>query len=464
MRFCVLTSAICLFVSSAALAQQRWEKNYGGTSDDEGYSVQQTRDGGYIVTGMTFILGSSNQLYLIKTDASGDTLWSKVYGDAGVEYGLSVRQTSDNGYIIAGFTTSFGAGFEDVYLMKTDASGESLWTKTYGGVGYEVGNCVQLTADGGYIIVGTTTSVGDSAQVYLIKTDASGDTLWTRVYGRPGYAYGYSVEQTRDSGYIVAGSSMTNGSSYQAYLIKTDASGDTLWTRTYGGPNNDPVYSVQQTADSGYIAAGTTNSFGNSVQYYVVKTDASGDTLWTRTYGGTSDEVGYFVRQTADGGYVVTGSSNSFGDNRQVYLVRTDSDGDTLWTRTYGGTSYEVGRWVEQTADMGYIITGYTASPGPFEQVYLVKTDAAGSVAVLETPNAEVQTPNCWPTIVRDMLELPEAVSGRRSAVRATLLDVGGRKVLSLRPGANDVSRLAPGVYFILSERPALRWRVVVVQ
>jgi hypothetical protein len=441
----MLILAAFLLVPSAAIAQQRWEMTCGGSSYDIGYFVQQTTGGGYIVTGMTHSFGDDDQVYLIKTDASGDTLWTRTYGGAGVEYGLSVQQTT-GGYIIAGYTMSFGAGVEDVYLIKTGASGETLWTRTYGGASYDVGNSIQQTMDGGYIVAGTTTSFGDSAQAYLIKTDANGDTLWTRTYGWAGYDYGYSVQQTTDSGYIVAGSTLSFGTNYEAYLIKTDASGDTLWTRTYGGPNNDPVYSVQQTTDGGYIAAGQTNSFGNSIQYYLIKTDAAGDTLWTRTYGGTSDEAGYFVRQTADGGYVVTGSSNSFGDARQVYLVKADVAGDTLWTRTYGGTGIDVGYCVQQTSDLGYVVAGWTTSFGNLEQVYLVKTDAAGSVAVEETPNAEARTTNAVP-VVRGVLFLAEATSLKPQAT--SLLDAAGRKVMELRAGDNDVSRLAPGVYFI---------------
>jgi hypothetical protein len=446
MRFYMLIPAIFLLVPSVAFAQQRWERTYGGSSYDMGYFAQQTTGGGYIVTGTTHSLGDNDQVYLIKTDASGDTLWTRTYGGAGVEYGFSVQQTT-GGYIIVGYTMSFGAGIEDVYLIKTGASGETLWTRTYGGASYDVGNSIQQTMDGGYIVAGTTTSFEDSAQAYLIKTDANGDTVWTRTYGWAGYDYGYSVQQTTDSGYIVAGSTLSFGTNYEAYLIKTDASGDTLWTRTYGGPNHDPVYSVQQTTDGGYIAAGQTNSFGNSIQYYLIKTNAAGDTLWTRTYGGTSDEAGYFVRQTADGGYVVTGSSNSFGNARQVYLVKTNSNGDTLWTRTYGGTSIDVGYCVQQTADLGYVVTGWTTSFGNLEQVYLVKTDAAGSVGVEERPKAEARVANSSATVVRGVLFLAGATSCKPQA--ASLLDASGRKVLDLVPGPNDVSRLSPGVYFV---------------
>jgi len=176
----------------------------------------------------------------------------------------SVQQTTDGGYIVAGYTTSFGAGVSDIYLIKTDASGTTLWTKTYGGTDYESANSVQQTFDGGYIVAGFTASFGaGSSDVYLIRTNSSGDSLWTRTYGGISGEAGNSVQQTTDSGYIVAGYTVSFGAgSDDAYLIRTNSSGDTLWTRTYGGPFDEVATSVQQTSDEGYIMAGRTYSFG----------------------------------------------------------------------------------------------------------------------------------------------------------------------------------------------------------
>jgi hypothetical protein len=191
--------------------------------------------------------------------------------------------------------------------------------------------------DGGYVVAGIYDYFGSDAQVYLVKTNASGDTLWTRTYGGTDYDYSYSVQQTSDGGYIIAGWTSSFGNQDQFYLVKTNSRGDTLWSRTYGGTNNDWCFSAQQTADMGYIIAGETNSFGNSWQAYLVKTNASGDTLWTKTYGGAGSDCGYSVQQTSDTGYIVAGWTNSFGNGYQVYLIQTNAAGDTLWTRVYGG-------------------------------------------------------------------------------------------------------------------------------
>ena len=334
-------SLLTFFFALPTFSQQRWERTYGGASGDYGHSVQQTSDGGYIVAGLTRSFGAGNyDVYLIKTNASGDTLWTRTYGGKNWDQGNSVQQTTDGGYIIVGYTSSFRDTLsDDVYLIKTDASGDTLWTKTYGGNFGDEGWSIQQTSDGGYIIAGITSSFGVNTDVWLIKTNASGNTLWTRTYGGTSWDLGEDVKQTTDGGYIIAGWTRSFGNSDQVYLVKTNASGDTIWTRTYGGTNQDWGNSVQQTLDGGYIVAGWTNSFGNTWQVYLIKTNALGDTLWTRTYGGAMEEYGYSVHQTTDRGYIVVGVTSSFGNNYQVYLIKTNASGDTLWTRTYGGAA-----------------------------------------------------------------------------------------------------------------------------
>jgi hypothetical protein len=445
-RLAMILGIVTLLFFSFAHAQQRWERNYGGASEDRGYSVQQTTDGSYIVTGYTSSFGTGGQAYLIKTNASGVPLWETTYGGASEDWGYSVQQTQDGGYIVAGFTTSFGNSSQ-VYLVKTNASGDTLWTKTYGGAGTDQGYSVKQTTDGGYIIAGFTSTSGNGDQAYLIKTNASGDTLWTKTYGGVDDDYGWSVQQTSDGGYIVAGYTYSFGNSVQVYLVKTNASGDTLWTRTYGGANYDWGYSVQQTQDGGYIVAGFTNSFGNSSQAYLIKTNASGDTLWTRTYGGAGGDEGCSVQQTQDTGYIVAGWTGSFGNGNQVYLIKTNASGDTLWTRTYGGAGADYGWSVQQTSDGGYIIAGFTTSFGNGWQVYLVKTDANGNVGVEETRNAEFGMRNAELRITPNPFTSFATLPGHE-AERFSLYDVSGRRVgtyLGNRIGEG----LSPGVYFL---------------
>ena len=301
-----------------------WTRTYGGSDWDEAYSVQQTSDGGYIIAGSTSSFGAGgSDVYLVKTGSSGDALWTRSYGGSGDDYGFSVQQTSDGGYIIAGVTGSFGAGGYDVYLLKTDSSGDTLWTGTYGGNCYDYGRSVEQTSEGGYVIAGYTYLYGP-ADVYLLKTNSSGETLWIRSYGGSRDDYGFSVQQTSDGGYIVTGATLSFGAGgADVYLLKTDSSGGSLWTRTYGGSDYDDGYSVRQTSDGGYIIAGYTWSFGAGLSdVYLLKTDSSGGTLWTRTYGGSSEDVGYSLQQTSDGGYVIAGVTYSFGaGSSDVYLI-----------------------------------------------------------------------------------------------------------------------------------------------
>ena len=374
----------------SSLAQITFERIYGGNNDDRGDCVQQTQDGGYVIAAQTNSFGTgAYDVYLIKTDPLGDTMWTRTYGGSGYDYGECIQQTQDGGYIISGWTDSFGAGRSDVYLVKTDSMGDTVWTRTYGGSDDDRSYSVQQTHDGGYIIGGWTQSFGaGSYDVYLIKTDSLGDTVWTKTYGGSEPDYGRCVQQTHDGGFIATASTYSFGAGvYDVYLIKTDPLGDTMWTRTYGGSDNDGGYSVQQTQDSGYIVAGWTYSFGSgSYDVYLIKTDSLGDILWTRTYGGGSGDGGFSVQQTQDGGFIIAGRTYSFGAGWcDVYLIKTNSLGDSLWTRTYGGGDNDYGECTQQTQDGGYIIAGWRLYlGGNVSDVYLIKTDENGLVGITE--------------------------------------------------------------------------------
>jgi len=339
---------------------QGWEMTLGGTDGDKGYSVQQTTDGGYIIVGSTTSFGngnSSTDVYLIKTDGSGIEQWSQTFGSIGNNEGggNSVQQTTDGGYIITGqesFAPPAGIG-HDVYLIKTDSNGDSLWTKTFGGIGHEEGNCVQQTTDGGYIITGWTRSFGNgNDDVYLMKINGSGIEQWSQTFGGTDYDKGYSVQQTTDGGYIITGytESFGNGSR-DVYLIKTDVNGIEQWSQTYGGTGQDDGSSVQQTTDGGYIITGSTESFGNGeYDVYLIKTDSNGDSLWTKTFGGINMEEGYSVQQTTDGGYIIVGGTDSFGNGSiDVYLIKTDGNGNI--TSTFN-IPINPNRKLEKTVDM----------------------------------------------------------------------------------------------------------------
>ncbi|KPJ52923.1 hypothetical protein AMJ39_06520 [candidate division TA06 bacterium DG_24] len=457
---------VALLVPLTADAQITFERTYGSAFGEWGYSVEETSDGGYIIAGGAEpYAGGQSDAYLIKTDISGDTVWTRTYGGSNWDWGYSAEETDDDGYIIGGYTGSFGAGGDDVYLIKTDSSGDTIWTRTYGGPDYDHGRSVDQTSDGGYIIVGEFQPYGGAPKdVYLVKTGASGETVWTRTYGGGDEEYGRSVDQTSDGGYIVGAWAASFGAGgLDVYLLKVDASGDTVWTRTYGGQDHEEDRWVRQTSDGGYVMAGFSESFGSGgYDIYVIKTDATGDTAWTRTYGGSDDEYGYSVEETGDGGYVIAGYTASFGaGGYDVYLIKTDASGDTVWTRTYGGADDDYARSIDVTSDGGYVVAGYTASFGAGgDDVYLIKTDAEGLVQVTEEPREEPHPgafalmqnrPNPFRATTAIRFALPSA-----QPVKVTLYDARGAVVRELTSG-----KMHAGVHELLWDGLDARGREV---
>jgi hypothetical protein len=366
---------------------QGWEQTYGGTSYEFGYSIQQTTDGGYIICGNTESFGNGmRDVYLIKTDGSGSQQWSQSYGGSGTDVGYSVQQTNDGGYIISGSTESFGNGGHDVYIIKTDNNGDQQWFQTFGGSGvYDRGRSVQQTNDGGYIIGGSTTSFGNSSDVYLIKTDGNGNQLWSKTYNEGSTDYGVDVKQTTDGGYVVCGysNSIISNGNFDIYLIKSDNNGNEEWSSKFGGAGVEHGYSVQQTTDGGYIISGYTDNINTSnYDVYLIKTDGNGNQLWSQTYGGSGYNEGKSVQQTNDGGYIICGYTESFGNGMEdVYLIKTDGNGNEIWSQRFGGADNDQGWSVQQTTDGGYIISGYTESFGNGDRdIYIIKTDANGNI------------------------------------------------------------------------------------
>jgi len=370
----------CVHVGFTQPPDTLWTRTYGGPYCEVAYSVQQTSDEGYVLAGVTYTFDAGGiDFYLVKTDPSGDTLWTHTYGtDDDERTATSVRQTADGGYIVAGDVFSYFSDIVPMCLMKTDGAGNEIWTRYYAGGGPTYASSVQQTTDGGYIVGGMTHTYGPSGDdFYLVKTDGVGNTIWARTYGGNGGEAGSSVQQTADGGYIMAGTTGSFGAGARDfYLVKTNSSGDTLWTRTYGGSGEDWASSVRQTSDGGYILVGQTASFGSGCyDIYLVKTNGSGDTLWTRTFGGNGDDVGRSVQQTADGGYIAIGTTESFGaDERSFYLVRTNSMGDTLWTGVYAGNGWSCDAYCgQQTTDVGYVVAGDIWSETGVD-FYLMKT------------------------------------------------------------------------------------------
>jgi len=393
-----------MLLTMCALAQPDtlWTQTFGTIQLDRGNCVQQTSDGGYIITGTYDYNWWSwdSYLYLLKTDATGNPEWEQITGGDNTYEGFCVRETSDGGFIIAGYT---GYTYQfDVLLVKTDVYGNISWTQTFGGDGFDASYSVEQTSDGGYIIAGSTNAYGAGASdVWLIKTDASGIEEWNQTFGGLDPDVGESVQQTSDGGYIIAGHSASfGGGDDDAYIIKTDASGNEEWYQVYGGPTGDYGYDIRQTTDGGYIMAGMTTGYGDpNGDVYLIKMDASGTVEWIRHPGGDSADAGYSVQQTDDGGYIVAGFTESFGAGwYDVYLVKLDVNGNEEWQQTVSGREYEDANCVHQTNDGGYIITGYTDSYGAGNlDLWLVRLEGETTppdVMVTLTPyNPPIQIP-----------------------------------------------------------------------
>jgi hypothetical protein len=356
---------------------------FGGTRSDAGNAVELTTDGCYIVAGFTASYGEGrDDAWLIKVDDAGSARWQHTIGGTGRDRANSIQQTAEPGYIVTGYTDSKGAGGYDLWLVKTGGSGNVMWDTTFGGDGNEWGNSVIQSADGGYVVAGFTGSTGAGGyDAWLVCTDDEGRLVWDRTFGGGQYDVANCVRQTRDGGYIIVGYTASQGAGGDdLWLIKTDSMGQELWNRTFGDVDTDVGNSVQQTSDGGYIIAGSLGFRGATAgDMWLIKTDSLGNRMWDRTFGGSGYDVGNSVQQTLDGGYIVAGNTDSLGaGGGDILLVRADAAGSEVWSRTFGGISYDAGSSVRQTADGGYVVAGLTVSFGLNGDVWLIRTDANG--------------------------------------------------------------------------------------
>ncbi|NKQ39245.1 MAG: PGF-CTERM sorting domain-containing protein [Methanosarcinales archaeon] len=382
-----------------------WDRTFGGFWWDGAQSVQQTTDGGFIIVGVTNSFGAGDRdVWLIKTDVSGNEEWNRTFGKSGREGAFSVQQTTDGGFIMAGRTDSIGAGYRDMWLIKTDAAGNKEWDRAFGGSDWDGAQSVQQTEDGGFIIAGTTQSFGaGKSDFWLIKTDAAGNKEWNRTFGGSDWDSAWSVQQTADNGFIIAGVTDSFGAGYRdMWLIKTDAAGNKEWDRTFGGLGDDWAFSVQQTKNSGFIIAGETDSFrmGNIDDVWLVKTDAFGNEEWNRTFGGFYLDSAQSVQQTKDGGFIIAGKTKSFGaGGSDVWIVKTDYAGNKEWNHTLGGSDRDLARSIQQTSNGGFIIAGETESFGVGADIgwlgnfWMVKVGPEGIILPELGPEPEFEIP-----------------------------------------------------------------------
>lgn len=450
MTKCFLT-CFSLALFSSAFTQVVFQKTYGGPDYDSGSSVEQTTDGGYILLGSTSSFGNGwNDAYLIKTNQQGVELWHKTFGGTDWEFGNSVRQTSDGGYILCGGYG--GLGDDSLNLIKTDGNGNEQWNNRYpGSIGREVGQCVQQTNDGGFVAVGFTGS-GFDEDIYLLKTDANGTEQWNQIFNVNGRQLAQSIAQTPDNGFIIAGQTEenTNGGT-DMMLMKTTSTGIPVWTKTFGGSMNEEAWSVTVTADGGYLVIGHEYFQGGNI--YVVRTDAAGNEIWSNHYGGNGWDLGYDAELTSDGGFILTGRHDSPATGtHNMYLIKINSSGTVEWESEFPLGQMSAGYDVEQTSDGGFVIIGETLATGGTTNpdVLLIKTNPNGLASVTENSFDELEItayPN--PFTDKTTIEFNDPVNRQFDILVSSADGRIVRTIKNIYSGKITIHRndLAPGIY-----------------
>ena len=310
----------------------------------------------------------------------------KTYGGYNADTGWSVIEAGRSGFVIAGETASYGAGSTDAYLIKTDKNGDVEWTRTFGGDKNDA--FISVIKDGKNLIAagGTASESAGETDMYVVKTDENGDVIWEKKFGGRNYDYGYSVIKTSDNNILCAGytSSFNKMNNSDAYLVKISPEGGLVWENTYSTPGWDVFYSVVETPDSGFAAVGyTTDTDNKKMDLFFVRTDSKGRTLWKKKYGGNRDDEGVTVINTKDKGFLIAGKSSSYtarGFGWDIILIKTDAKGTQKWMKVFPAADVDAGTHVVETRD-GYIVAGTKKCYGICDaNIYLFSVDKKGSL------------------------------------------------------------------------------------
>ncbi len=390
----LITNAALGIDISGSIEPDTWQRTFSKAGIEGAFAMQKTVDGGFIIAGITGSLDDKvkdvlmpihTDIYLVRIDSNGNEVWSRSYGEDGNEMAYDVQQTTDGGFIIAGSVYSTFGDWDDMYLLRTDSTGNKIWTKTYGGSEREGAYAVRQTEDEGFIIAGHTSSFGAGGNdIYLLKTDSDGNEEWSKTFGGSKSDNALALQLSADGGFVVVGDTDSFGAgSDDIYIVKTDSNGNEEWSNTYGGSSSDKGHAIQTTTDGGFVIVGDTESFGAvGDDIYIVKTDSKGNEEWSNTFGGSKFDRAYAVQQTPDGGFAIAGETYSFGKgSADMYLIKTDPSGNEVWSRTYGERKLDVAFAMQQTPDSGFVLAGHTDSFGCYgiACIYVVKADADGN-------------------------------------------------------------------------------------
>lgn len=473
-----------------------WQKTLGGSGNEYAQSIQQTADGGFIVAGhsdsedghRTEYYGFED-FWIVKLNTYGNIQWQKTFGGSGNDMAYSVSQTMDGGYIVAGSTNSTDGdvsenmGDHDYWVIKLNSTGDLEWEKSLGGSSYERAYSIKQTSDGGYIIAGRSDSFdGDVTGSYgidywVVKLDETGNIQWEKTVGGSGIDQANSVIQTLDGGHMVAGFSYASGGdisepygdgySCDIWIVKLNADGDLQWEKSLGGSQSDFGFSIVQTPEGGYIIAGSSESDDidvsenkGSSDVWVVKIDDIGQIEWEKSFGGSGFDRAYAVNLTSDGGYIVAGTSHSNDfdvshnyEHYDFWVIKLNADGDLIWEKSYGGTGFDQAFSAQQTTDGGYIIAGWTDSVDGditigrgFADMWIVKLSPEATNLNDISPSNAVA---CYPNPANDFIYIEGLVPGSPILITNLLGEVVYNNSVENHIQHLDISQLANGFYFI---------------
>lgn len=376
-----------------------WTKTFGGSNNDEGWAIDKTSDGGYILAGYTISLSSNNwsDIYIIKTDANGEVLWLKIIGDTLDEYASDIKQLPDGNFIIAGYGRVNSPNHYDALLIKIDQDGNVIWNKSFGGSDFDQFTAVEIVIDG-FVLVGTTKSISPlgNREVYLLKTDYNGNVEYQRTYNLGQFSEGKAIKQLYDGGFVIVGTTYKSNSGYDIYVLRCDNNGNFIWQKSFGGANPEQALSVIQLPTSKEIyLTGYTLSFGNNYSdIFIMKLNELGDSLWFKTYGYFGNDYGNEIIITSDYNLVVTGYGRLDNSNQiDVFLLKTDLQGNLLWLVNHGGIFEDRGYDFVETDDYGYAVIGNTKTINNTTDIYLIKFDSEYTIdapeilSIIDVPN-----------------------------------------------------------------------------
>jgi uncharacterized delta-60 repeat protein len=442
----VSQSAYRWFTNQDASAMITFANAYGGSGGDQGNDVISTSDGGYATTGSVYAGSNSYDMSIIKYSSSGSVVWSSSWGSTGTDEGNSLVQTSDGGFVVTGSTTESGNLY--LVLIKFDSSGSVVWSNRLSAS--SSGQSIVLTADG-FVVTGYVSNGVGNDDVLLIKYDTSGSIQWQTSWGGTGTDRGEAVVQTLDGGFVAAGSTSSYGSGSgdtDAFITKFDASGNFSWYKTWGGSNSESANSIAQTSDGNLVITGysTTYKTGTSAtaDMFVAKYNSSGTLQWNKTWGGSQNDYGSKVVLTKDNQIVVVGYTASFGSGlNDLFLVQYDTSGNLVWNKTWGGSQNDYGYSLALTPDDGFIATGETASSGATNDIFLTKLNDTGDMANCSTlcsnPTASTSTPTVVTTPPASTIT-PITLSKVLPAGTAAAFTVTTTNAVTLNPPASAIA------------------------